>query len=61
FPELLRFAGGIAVAAPIHTLCSWLFLTFLMMHIYLTTTGHTWSSSIKGMVLGYEEIKEKNR
>ena len=61
FPELLRFAGGITVAAPIHTLCSWLFLTFLMMHIYLTTTGHTWSSSIKGMVLGYEEIKEKNR
>ena len=59
FPDILRFAGGISVAAPIHTLCSWLFLTFLLMHIYLTTTGHTWNSSIKGMVFGYEEIKEK--
>lgn len=57
-PSLLVRAGGLAWVTPIHNLGSWLFTTFLFVHIYLTTTGHTVTSNIKAMVTGFEDIEE---
>ena len=55
---ILNFLGGLSILAPIHTLGSWMFLSFLCIHVYLTTTGHTWTSNIKAMVIGFEDVKK---
>ena len=46
--------GELSVVAPLHNLGSWLFLSFLVVHVYLTTTGHTITSNIKAMISGWE-------
>ena len=56
-PAATEAIGGLAVLAPIHNLGSWLFLTFLVVHVYLTTTGHTVLSNIRAMVDGWDEIE----
>lgn len=56
-PALSDLVGGLNYIGPLHMLGSWLFLTFLVMHVYLTTTGHTPFAYIKAMVTGYEEIE----
>ncbi len=47
--------GGLPVLAAIHTLGAWLFAAFLVMHVYLTTTGPTPLAYLKAMILGYWE------
>ncbi len=53
-PEAVRPIGGLSVIAPLHNLGSWMFLTFVVVHVYLTTTGHTVTSNIKAMVTGWD-------
>ena len=60
-PELFEAVGGLSFVAPIHNLGSWLFLTFLVMHVYLTTTGHTLTSNIRAMIDGYDEIEAQDK
>ena len=55
-PSLLTPLGGLSVIAPLHNLGSWIFAAFLMMHVYLTTTGQTLLSNLTAMVDGWEEI-----
>jgi thiosulfate reductase cytochrome b subunit len=55
WPEAVAKIGGLAILVPIHALGSWLFLAFTIMHIYLTTTGHTPTANIKAMISGYHE------
>jgi hypothetical protein len=31
-------------------------LTFVIVHVYLTTTGHTLTAHIKAMVTGWEDV-----
>ncbi len=49
--------GGLPLLAPLHSLVAWLFASFLLAHLYLTTTGATPLEAIRGMVTGYEEIE----
>ena len=56
-PDLAVKIGGLSVVAPIHNLGSWIFLSFLILHVYLTTTGHTIFSNIKAMTSGWEETE----
>ena len=56
WPTLLAPIGGMEWIGPAHNLGSWLFLTFLVVHVYLTTTGHTLTSNFKAMVSGWEDI-----
>jgi thiosulfate reductase cytochrome b subunit len=46
--------GGLSLLAPLHNLGSWLFLTFVVVHVYLTTTGHTVTSNLKAMATGWD-------
>ncbi|MFH1121812.1 MAG: cytochrome b/b6 domain-containing protein [Bacteroidota bacterium] len=46
--------------AQIHTLGAFILLGFVIVHVYLTTTGHTLTSSIKAMVTGWEEMSEED-
>ena len=56
WPQTAEMMGGLGFVAPVHTLLAWLFAAFLIMHIYLTTTGHTPLANIKAMVNGWEEV-----
>ena len=42
-----------------HTLGAILLMVFLVVHVYMTTTGRTPTSNIKAMITGYEEIEEE--
>ena len=57
WPELTAALGGLPVLAPIHTFVAWAFAAFIVMHIYLTTTGETPLSGIKSMVTGWEDVE----
>ncbi len=59
WPNLAGALGGLPVLAPIHTIIAWLFASFIVLHVYLTTTGHTAVSSIEAMITGYEEIERQ--
>ena len=57
WPEIAAQLGGLLFLAPFHTLIAWLFATFIVMHVYLTTTGHTPMAGIKSMMLGWDEVE----
>jgi thiosulfate reductase cytochrome b subunit len=57
WPQLINTFGGIDLIGPFHTLVAWLFISFLVMHIYLTTTGHTIAANLKAMVNGWEDVE----
>ncbi len=46
--------AGVAFA---HTAAAFLMLVFFVIHVYLTTTGHTPMSHIRAMITGYEELE----
>ncbi len=43
-----------------HTLGAILLMIFLVVHVYMTTTGTTPTSNIKAMITGYEELEEEH-
>ncbi len=57
WPNIAESLGGLPFLAPFHTLISWLFASFIIMHVYLTTTGHTPTAAIKAMMLGWDEVE----
>jgi thiosulfate reductase cytochrome b subunit len=57
WPEAAAALGGLPLLAPFHSLVAWLFASFIVMHVYLTTTGATPLEAIRGMVTGYEEVE----
>jgi thiosulfate reductase cytochrome b subunit len=44
--------------AVVHTAGAFLLIAFIIMHIYLMTTGTTLTSNLKAMLTGYEELDE---
>ncbi len=51
----------LSVLAGIHTLVALFLLNFLVIHLYMTTTGHSLFSHIAGMITGWEEIQETTK
>lgn len=60
-PAINDFLGGLNYISPIHAFASWIFLSFIVLHVYLTTTGHTITSNIKAMITGYDMVTEKDK
>jgi thiosulfate reductase cytochrome b subunit len=59
WPQVERWTGGLDVLVPLHALGSWLFLAFLVAHVYLTTTsGPRPLSGLVSMVTGREDPPE---
>lgn len=56
-PAVTELLGGLAFLAPIHTLVSWLLMTFIVVHVYMTTTGHTPLANIRAMIMGWDEVE----
>jgi len=44
-----------------HTFGAFLLVTFLIIHVYMTTTGETVTSNLKAMITGYEEFEEEDQ
>jgi len=56
---LVERLGGLHLVASVHVLCAWVFAAFVVMHVYLTTTGRTPLAHLRAMVLGWEEVPEQ--
>jgi thiosulfate reductase cytochrome b subunit len=57
WPQLASSLGGLALLAPLHTLVAWLFVSFIVAHVYLTTTGPKPLASINGMIMGWDQVE----
>jgi thiosulfate reductase cytochrome b subunit/cytochrome c2 len=57
WPQVSGLLGGLPVLAPFHSLVAWLFASFIVAHVYLTTTGVTVFEDIRAMVTGWEKVE----
>jgi thiosulfate reductase cytochrome b subunit len=55
FAYWIGIAGGIKIVDSVHVLLFLFFTSFLFVHIYLATLGHTAFAHIKAMFTGFEE------
>ncbi|MBN2082773.1 cytochrome b/b6 domain-containing protein [bacterium] len=60
WPATVAALGGLPVLALVHTLAAWLFGAFIIMHIYLTTTGHSPLANIWAMLSGWEMVVDNS-
>lgn len=58
YPDIPIEMANLELIALIHTLGAYLVLTFLIIHLYLITTGHTISSNLKAMVTGWDMVED---
>ncbi len=56
WPQFAGALGGLPFLAPFHSLVAWTFASFIVGHVYLTTTGERPLSGIQAMVTGWEEV-----
>jgi len=57
FPTVANWFGGLPFLAPFHSLIAWMFATFIVVHVYMTTTGATPLEATRAMITGYEEVE----
>ncbi|NQU32743.1 MAG: cytochrome b/b6 domain-containing protein [Bacteroidetes bacterium] len=50
--------NSLETIAIIHTFVAYLLLTFLIIHLYLITTGHTVTSNLNAMITGWEIVDD---
>ena len=58
WPNIAAELGGLPMLALVHTLVAWAFATFIVMHVYLTTTGHSPTAGIKSMIGGFDDVEK---
>jgi thiosulfate reductase cytochrome b subunit len=58
WPNIAAELGGLPMLALVHTLVAWAFAAFIVMHVYLTTTGHTATAGIKSMIVGWDDVEK---
>ena len=58
WPETIRRLGGLAAISYIHAMIAWLFAAFIIVHVYLSTTGPSILTYFKSMIFGWEEVSE---
>ncbi len=49
---------NLEIIALIHTAGAFVVMSFVLVHLYLITTGHTITSNLKAMITGWEELDE---
>ena len=57
-PDELLGTGTILPVALLHTVASYLLFLFMVVHVYIATTGHSITSNYKSMVTGWHEEQE---
>ena len=61
WPQAADLFGGLPFLAPFHSLVAWLFASFIVAHVYLTTTGVTVFADIQAMVTGWEKVEANDK
>ena len=59
FRPIIEAVGGVRVVDAFHIILAYIFISFLILHLYLATLGHTFLSHFKAMIVGYEEAPEE--
>ena len=59
WPGVAAQLGGLVYLAPFHTLIAWLFSSFIVLHVYLTTTGPKPLTGIRSMIVGWDQVEVK--
>ncbi len=59
FQKWTTLAGGLKIVDSVHVFLFLFFTSFMFVHIYLATLGHTPFAHIKAMFTGYEELEEE--
>ncbi|OQA00870.1 MAG: hypothetical protein BWY70_00576 [Bacteroidetes bacterium ADurb.Bin408] len=57
--ESLGFSSVTPIAV-LHTIGAFILLAFVIVHLYLITTGQTITSNLKAMLTGWEELEEEH-
>jgi len=57
YKDLTVMGFDLSTIAIFHTMGAFAIIAFVIVHIYLTTTGHTVLSNIRAMITGWEEIE----
>jgi len=52
--------NSLQTIAIVHTIGAFLLLAFLIVHLYLITTGQTVTSNLKAMITGYEDLPDES-
>jgi len=52
---------GLESIALLHTAGAFILISFVIVHVYLITTGHTPTSNLKAMITGYEDVEEEGK
>jgi thiosulfate reductase cytochrome b subunit len=55
YPENPIDADGLLLAVNAHTIGAFMVVAFVIVHVYMTTTGHSVSANVKAMISGYEK------
>lgn len=52
--------GGLSLGlvAIVHTAGAFAIFSFIVVHVYMTTTGHTLTAHVRAMITGWEEVEE---
>ena len=59
FSSWVEAFGGVRVVSTVHVLIFIFFASFILIHVYLGSLGHTASAHFKAMMTGYEEELEE--
>jgi thiosulfate reductase cytochrome b subunit len=51
---------SLAVVVFVHTAAAFAILSFVIVHVYMTTTGHTVTAHVRAMVTGWENVEEED-
>ena len=59
FVSYINAIGGLRILDALHVVVAYVFVLYLMVHLYMATLGHTIFAHTKAMVVGYEEEEEE--
>jgi len=58
WPQAVAAVLSLEFVALAHTAFAFLMVAFVILHVYLITTGHTIGAHLKAMITGYEEVED---
>jgi thiosulfate reductase cytochrome b subunit len=59
FAPQVEWIGGVRIVDTLHVLTFIFFCGFIVVHVYLSSLGHTPSAHFKAMLTGWEEIPDE--
>lgn len=51
---------GLGTVATLHVICAFMILIFYIVHVYMTTTGHSLTAHVAAMFTGWEEVMDED-